>query len=131
MGCFYARADFVLQGKRTYSGRYFARHGKLWYYKKELEDKELVISKIVIDNYDEAISKLTEAQRAVLTADTDKHIYSWAQNNHAVIKKQERDKYNFYFEFQITRYSIEKIYKLKEDLSSQYKLDLLGIYNRL
>ena len=67
-------------------------------YKKELEDKELVISKIVIDNYDEAISKLTEAQRAVLTADTDKHIYSWAQNNHAVIKKQERDKYNFYFE---------------------------------
>ncbi len=67
-------------------------------YKKELEDKELVIAKIVIDNYDEAISKLTESQRAVLTADTDKHIYSWAQNTHAVIKKQERDKYNFYFE---------------------------------
>ncbi len=67
-------------------------------YKKELEDKELVIARIVIDNYDEAISKLTEAQRAVITADTDKHIYSWAQNTHAVIKKQERDKYNFYFE---------------------------------
>ncbi|MBE7020491.1 MAG: phosphoesterase [Ruminococcaceae bacterium] len=67
-------------------------------FKKELADNEVVIAKIVIDNYDEAISKLTEAQRAVLTADTDKHIYSWAQNTHAVIKKQERGKYNFYFE---------------------------------
>ena len=45
--------------------------------------------------------------------------------------KSEMGKYIFYFEFQITRDSIEKIYKLKEDLSSQYKLDLLGIYNRL
>jgi prephenate dehydratase len=45
--------------------------------------------------------------------------------------KSEMGKYIFYFEFQIIRDSIEKIYKLKEDLSSQYKLDLLGIYNRL
>lgn len=45
--------------------------------------------------------------------------------------KSEMGKYIFYFEFQITKDSIEKIYKLKEDLSSNYKLDLLGIYNRL
>ena len=40
-------------------------------------------------------------------------------------------KYIFYFEFQITKDKIEKIQKLNDDLSSDYKLDLLGIYNRL
>ena len=45
--------------------------------------------------------------------------------------KSEMGKYIFYFEFQLTNKDIDKIYKLKNDLSCQYKLDLLGVYNKL
>lgn len=83
---------------KFYSMVYFIDITDEVYYKKTLEEKELVIGKIVIDNYDEAINGLNESQRAVLIADTDKHIYGWAQNTNAVIKKQEKDKYNIYFE---------------------------------
>lgn len=83
---------------KIYSLLYFIDVTDEYHYKKELDEKQLVIAKIVIDNYDESISGLNESQRAVLIADTDKHIFSWAQTTNAVIKKQEKDKYNLYFE---------------------------------
>lgn len=67
-------------------------------YKNELETKELLYGKIVVDNYEESINGLTEAQRAVLIADMDKHIFSWAQESKAVIKKQGTGKYYIFFE---------------------------------
>lgn len=45
--------------------------------------------------------------------------------------KNEMGKYIFYFEFQITQHNIDKIYRLKDELSSNFELRLLGIYNRL
>lgn len=87
------------------------------FFKKELEEKELVIAKIVIDNYDEAINGLNESQRAVLIADTDKHIFSWAQNTNAVIKKQEKDKYNIYFEKKHLASYLKKDFEKLRDFS--------------
>lgn len=83
---------------KTYSMLYFVDVTAEYAYKKELKEKQIVYAKIVIDNYDEVIGTLSESQRAVLVAETDKHIFSWAQKTNSVIIKQERDKYRLFFE---------------------------------
>lgn len=102
---------------KYYSLLYFIDVTTEHLYKKELEDKELVIAKIVIDNYDEAINGLNESQRAVVVADTDKHIFSWAQNTNAVIIKQERNKYNIYFEKKHLENYLKKDFEKLRDFS--------------
>ncbi|MBR4893440.1 MAG: DHH family phosphoesterase [Clostridia bacterium] len=102
---------------KFYTLIYFIDITKEVFYKKELEDKELVMAHIVIDNYEEAISGLSESQRAVLIADTDKYIYSWAQNTNAVIKKQEKDQYNLYFHKKLLDNYLKKDFEKLRDFT--------------
>ncbi len=66
--------------------------------KKELNDKSIVFGTVVIDNFDEVIGVLPEGERAVVIAETDKHIFGWANASAAFIKKLEKDKYIIIFE---------------------------------
>lgn len=86
--------------------------------RKVLDEKSIVFGKIVIDNYDEVIGTLSEGDRAVIVADTDKHIFGWALSAEAFIKKLEKDKFLIIFEKKnLARYistEFEKLRNLKE-----------------
>lgn len=107
----------VKNADKFYSMLYFIDTTNEANYKRELQEKEIVYLKLFIDNFDEVINGLSEAQRAVMIAETDKHIFNWAQENDAVIIKQERDKYSLFFEkINLDRY-IKKEFEALRDLT--------------
>ena len=92
---------------------------------KRLEDTHMVYGTIMIDNFDECINGISEANRSVLVAETDKHIFSWAEEHKSVVIKIERNKYIIMFEKQyLESYLKEGFIKLRSLPESQVKSNI-------
>lgn len=59
--------------------------------------EKLCVANLVLDNYDEAFSKIPDAERGHFVAQVDRHISEWAATANGIFKKLERDRYLFIF----------------------------------
>jgi c-di-AMP phosphodiesterase-like protein len=66
---------------------------------KENKEQKLIIGLLYIDNYDEALDSIDEVRRSLLTALVDRKINKYMQGIDAVIKKLEKDKFIFVFQY--------------------------------
>jgi c-di-AMP phosphodiesterase-like protein len=66
---------------------------------KENREQKLIVGLLYIDNYDEALDSIDEVRRSLLTALVDRKINKYMQGIDAVIKKLEKDKYIFVFQY--------------------------------
>ncbi|NLO08781.1 MAG: DHH family phosphoesterase [Clostridiales bacterium] len=79
---------------------------------KENREQKLIVGLLYIDNYDEALDSIDEVRRSLLTALVDRKINKYMQGIDAVIKKLEKDKFIFVFQYkylsvlQSTKFSI-------------------------
>ena len=79
---------------------------------KENKEQKLIVGLLYIDNYDEALDSIDEVRRSLLTALVDRKINKYMQGIDAVIKKLEKDKLIFVFQYkylsvlQSTKFSI-------------------------
>ena len=79
---------------------------------KENKEQKLIVGLLYIDNYEEALDSTDEVRRSLLTALVDRKINKYMQGIDAVIKKLEKDKYVFVFQYrylnvlQSTKFSI-------------------------
>lgn len=64
------------------------------------ENQQICAAIIDIDNYDELMQGLEESNRAQVLAEIDKRVAAWADFCKGILKKFERDKYLFIFEYQ-------------------------------
>lgn len=67
--------------------------------KKENKEQKLIVGLLYIDNYDEALDSIDEVRRSLLTALVDRKINKYMQSIDAVIKKLEKDKFVFIFQY--------------------------------
>ncbi len=67
--------------------------------KKENREQKLVVGLLYIDNYDEALDSIDEVRRSLLTALVDRKINKYMQGIDAIIKKLEKDKFVFIFQY--------------------------------
>ncbi len=71
--------------------------------------ERLCVSNLMLDNYDEAFSKVPDAERGHYVAQVDRHVAEWAASAHGIFRKLERDRYLFLFEQEnLTRFEEEK-----------------------
>lgn len=79
---------------------------------RENKEQKLIVGLLYIDNYDEALDSIDEVRRSLLTALVDRKINKYMQGIDAVIKKLEKDKFIFVFQYrylsilQSTKFSI-------------------------
>ena len=66
---------------------------------KENKEQKLIVGLLYIDNYDEALDSIDEVRRSLLTALVDRKINKYMQGIDAVIKKLEKDKFIFVFQY--------------------------------
>lgn len=79
---------------------------------KDNKEQKLIVGLLYIDNYEEALDSVDEVRRSLLTALVDRKINKYMQGIDAVIKKLEKDKFIFVFQYkylsvlQSTKFSI-------------------------
>ena len=66
---------------------------------KENREQKLIVGLLYIDNYDEALDSIDEVRRSLLTALVERKINKYMQGIDAVIKKLEKDKFIFVFQY--------------------------------
>jgi len=63
------------------------------------DEEKIVSGIIVIDNYDELMQSMEDSARPQILAEIDKKIVQWMDFTAGILKKFERDKYLFLFEY--------------------------------
>ena len=92
---------------------------------KMYDDQKTDIALISIDNYDEFVQSIGDAERTQLLAQIDRHINEWAEQADAVLKKTERDRYICIFEHQYLEEYIKNKFDVIEkirELGDSYKV---------
>lgn len=67
--------------------------------KMKYDEEKIITGIIVIDNYDELMQSMEDSARPQILAEIDKKIVQWMSFTSGILKKFERDKYLFLFEF--------------------------------
>ena len=89
---------------------------------KRYNDEKFVSSVIVCDNYDDVIQDTPSSERPMLVATLDNTLAEFANSVNGVIKKQEKDRYFFYFQKQY----LEKFYEDKFSILNKVKEISIG-----
>jgi c-di-AMP phosphodiesterase-like protein len=87
---------------------YFHDNTEIKKYKKKSFDEKLVISIIVMDNYDDLMQSMEDTKRPQMLAEVDARVVAWSNFTGGIIKKYERDKYLFIFQHQFLKELEEK-----------------------
>ncbi len=80
--------------------------------KKKYQDEKLSVGLILIDNYDDLMQSTDDGIRPQLLAEVDKKISQWMGYTGGIIKKFERDKYLFMFEYKYLKEFEEKKFEI-------------------
>ena len=80
--------------------------------KKKYIDERISVGLIVIDNYDDLMQSIEDANRPQLWAEVDKKITQWMGYTGGIIKKFERDKYLYVFEYKYLKEFEEKKFEI-------------------
>lgn len=88
---------------------YFSDVTDLAEIREEYYESRMHCALIVIDNYDEFISNLSDKEKSSLLSQIEDKITEWTENSGGLLKKHERDRYLFIFEERcLKRYIDEK-----------------------
>ena len=85
---------------------------------KENREQKLIVGLLYIDNYDEALDSIDEVRRSLLTALVDRKINKYMQGIDAVIKKLEKDKFIFVFQYRYLSVLQSTKFSLLEEVRS-------------
>lgn len=80
--------------------------------KKRYNDEKTSIGIIVIDNYEDLMQSMDDANRPQMLAEIERKITQWLSFTGGVIKKFERDRYLFVFEYQYLKEMEEKKFEI-------------------
>lgn len=80
--------------------------------KVKYDEERIVTGIIIIDNYDELMQSMEDSARPQMLAEIDKKIVQWMGFTTGILKKFERDKYLFLFEFKYLRELEEKKFEV-------------------
>jgi c-di-AMP phosphodiesterase-like protein len=75
-----------------------------------------VVGIVMIDNYDECVKNLSEAQKSTILAAADDKITSWAAPINGLLRKYDRDRYLLLFEEREMTALIEARFTLLDDM---------------
>lgn len=78
---------------------YFVENTELVELKIRYQNERIAVGIIVIDNYDELMQSMEDASQPQMLAEIEKKLVHWMSFSEGIIKKIERDKYLFVFEF--------------------------------
>lgn len=79
---------------------------------KNYSDEKVAIGLIVIDNYDDLMQSMDDGVRPQMRAEIDKKIIQWMEYTGGIVKKFERDKYIFVFEYKYLQEFEEKKFEI-------------------
>lgn len=95
------------QGQRYLGNAYFVDVTDLADIMEEYHDSRINCALVVIDNYDEFISNMTDKDKSSLLSEIDNSITEWTEDSGGLLNKLERDRYLFVFEERCLRGFIE------------------------
>ena len=87
---------------------YFVDNTELFEIRTKYEKEKACVGLIIIDNYEDLMQSIEDANRQQMLAEIEKHITRWLSFTGGIIKKFERDKYIFIFEYQYLKELEEK-----------------------
>lgn len=89
-------------------GLYFVDVTELTQLVKQCEDKEIVESLVVIDNYDEVFKETPNSNHGALMGEIEKRVNAWVAMGNGVSRRYEREKFIVFFQNKDYRDIIEK-----------------------
>ena len=95
---------------------YFSDLTELYQVRDEYVRSRPVVSIILIDNYEELTTNLTEGAIATLNAQLNDVITQWTEGYHGLLRKLERNRYLFIFERRDLSEAVENKFSLLEDV---------------
>jgi len=91
---------------------YFVDNTELFEIRTKYEKEKACVGLIIIDNYEDLMQSIEDANRQQMLAEIEKHITRWLSFTGGIIKKFERDKYIFIFEYQYLKELEEKKFEI-------------------
>lgn len=91
---------------------YFIDITELVELRKTYSDERIMSGIFVIDNYDDLMQSMEDANRPQMLAEIDKRVVHWVSLTNGIIKKFERDKYLFLFEQKYLKELEEKKFEI-------------------
>jgi c-di-AMP phosphodiesterase-like protein len=95
---------------------YFIDNTELEELKKRYADEKAIAGIIVLDNYDEMMQSMDDANRPQMLAEIDKKLVQWMGFTGGIIKKFERDRYLLVFEFKYLEGFEEKRFEILDTI---------------
>ena len=80
--------------------------------KKSYADEKIMTGVFVIDNYDDLMQSMEDSSRPQMLAEIEKKVVQWMSFSNGIIKKYERDKYLYLFEYKYMREFEEKKFEI-------------------
>jgi len=93
---------------------YFIDNTELVRLKQKYADEKTTVGMIVVDNYDDLMQSIEDAQRPQIIAEIDRKIAQWANSVSGIAVKYERDRYLFMFEYKYLKAFEEKKFEILE-----------------
>lgn len=107
---------------------YFIDDTKLVELEKRVDETDTYIGIVMIDNYEEAIQRISDDEKPQMIARIEKHIYDWAYGFSGLILKSERDTFVCIFEKKYVKQIEEKKFEIldsiKEDMLEKIQFTL-------
>lgn len=98
-------------------GIYFVDISELTELARQCEDKELVESIVVIDNYDEVFKETPNSNHGALLGEIEKRVNAWVLNGGGIVRRYEREKFIVMFKNKDYRDIVEKgKYKILDEI---------------
>jgi len=76
--------------------------------KKKYNEERIAVGTIIIDNYDDLMQSMEDANRQQMLAEIEKKIVQWSLFTEGIVKRYERDKYIFIFEIKHLKTFVDK-----------------------
>jgi c-di-AMP phosphodiesterase-like protein len=95
---------------------YFVDNTELVESKKSYNDEKPTVGIIVVDNYDDLIQSMDDTKVAQMMAEMESRIKVWMGYTDGIIKKYERDRYLFIFQYRYLKEFVDKKFDLLDSI---------------
>ncbi|NJD02407.1 MAG: phosphoesterase, partial [Ruminiclostridium sp.] len=110
--CNFAKIEKKVESSSYILILYFIDNSELMETRKKYQDEKTVTGLVVIDNYDELMQSMEDTSRPQMLAEIEKKVIQWMGFTYGIIKKFERDKYLFIFEYKYLKELEEKKFEV-------------------
>lgn len=110
--CNFAKIEKKAESSNYILILYFIDTSELMETKKKLQDEKVVTGLVIIDNYDDLMQSMEDTSRPQMLAEIEKKVIHWMSFTYGLIKKFERDKYLFIFEYKYLKELEDKKFEI-------------------